>query len=93
VSVGWDEVLDDMEGRLAEVDRELSTGTPSVSAFVLPADLGPLPDELRQRAGRALIQTRIKQAEAERARDRIADALRQGRLVPREPAAYLDTWM
>ncbi|HXQ44555.1 MAG TPA: hypothetical protein VN816_07935 [Acidimicrobiales bacterium] len=91
--MGWPEVLDDIEGRLAEVDRELSTGTPSVSAFELPAGLGPLPDELRERAGRALRQTRIKQAEAERARDRIGDALHQGRVVPREPAAYLDTWI
>ena len=83
--MGWPEVLDDIEGRLADVDRELSTGGPAVSAFELPADLGPLPDELRQRAGRALHQTRIKQAEAERARDLIADALRQGRVVPRGP--------
>ncbi len=91
--MGWPEVLDDMERRLAEVDRELGTGGPAVSPFALPADLGPLPADLRVRATRALRQTRAKQAEVEAARNRIADALRQGRVVSREPAAFLDTWI
>ncbi len=91
--MGWPEVLDDMERRLADVDTELGTGGPAVPPFVLPADLGPLPADLRQRATRALRQTQAKQAEVEAARDRIADALRQGRVVTREPAAYLDTWI
>jgi hypothetical protein len=81
-----------MENRLIEVDNELHSGGPAVSAFVLPENLGPLPDELRTRAERALSATRTKQAEVEMARDRIADALRQGRTVSREPATYLDTW-
>jgi hypothetical protein len=82
-----------MERRLDDVDRELRTGGPAVSPFALPADLGPLPAELRERARRALQETRSKEAEAEAARDRVADALRQGRTVAREPAAYLDTWI
>jgi hypothetical protein len=93
VSVGWHDVLDDMERRLDDVDRELRTGGPPVSPFELPAELGPLPVELQERARLALRQTRSKQAEVEAARDRIADALRQSRTVAREPAAYLDTWM
>jgi hypothetical protein len=64
-----------------------------VSPFELPADLGPLPVELRDRARRALGETRRKQTEVEAARDRTADALRQSRTLPREPAAYLDTWI
>jgi hypothetical protein len=91
--VGWHDVLDDMERRLDDVDRELTTGGPAVSPFELPADLGPLPADLRERARRALQETRAKQIEVEVARDRVADALRQGRTVPREPAAFLDTWI
>jgi hypothetical protein len=82
-----------MERRLDDVDRELSTGGPAVPTFVLPEGLGPLPVDLRERARRALRETRSKQAEVEAARDRIADALRQSRTMPREPAAYLDTWI
>jgi hypothetical protein len=90
--VGWHEVLDEIEDRLADVDRELSTGGPAVSPFSLPPDLGPLPAHLRSRAMRALDQTRAKQAQAEATRDGIAEALRRGRAASREPAAYLDTW-
>ncbi len=90
--MGWPEVLDGMEARLIEVERELTTGGPAVSAFTLPADLGPLPAELHQRAADALRRTRATQAQAEAARDRVADALRQSRSINREPAAYLDTW-
>ncbi len=93
MSVGWPEVLDDIEERLVDVDRELTTGGPAVSPFALPAGLGPLPADLRERARQALRQTRVQQAEAEQARDRIGDALRPGRTATREPAAYLDTWI
>ena len=91
--MGWPELLDDIERRLADVDRELSAGGPPVSAFELPDDLGPLPADLRPRATKALRHTLAKQAEAEKARDGIAEALRQGRMSPRGPAAYLDTWI
>lgn len=91
--MGWPEVLDDMEGRLADVDGQLRTGGAAVSPFTLPADLGPLPPALHERARRALRQTEAAQARAEAARDGIADALRQSRTSGREPAAYLDTWM
>jgi hypothetical protein len=91
--VGWRELLDDIERRLADVDRELTRGGPSVTAFVLPDDLGPLPADLRQRAKNALRDTQAKQAQVEEARNGIAQALRQGRIDSREPAAYLDTWI
>jgi hypothetical protein len=90
--VGWREVLDDMEDRLADVDRHLSTGGPAVAPLALPEDLGPLPDDLRARAGRTLSETRAKLALAEAARDGLADGLRQGRASTRGSAAYLDTW-
>jgi len=90
--MGWHEVLDDIESRLADVDRELKTGGPAVPAFVLPDDLGPLPEELRERVTHALRDTLAKQDLVEAARERVADALRQGRASTREPAAYLDTW-
>jgi hypothetical protein len=93
VSVGWHEVLDDIEARLTDVDRQLTAAGPAVSAFELPDGLGPLPADLRPRAERALRQTHRKQLDAEKARDRIADALRRGRTTTREPAAYLDTWI
>jgi hypothetical protein len=86
-------VLDDIEGRLVDVDHQLSTGGPAVSPFVLPDDLGPLPVELRHRAERALSRTQAKQTEVEGARQRIAEALRQGRTTVREPASYIDTWI
>jgi hypothetical protein len=91
VSVGWPELLDDIERRLAQVDRELATGGPAVAPFEMPDDLGPLPPELRQRAERMLRETLTKQAAVEQARDRIVDALRQGRVAPPQPAAYFDT--
>jgi hypothetical protein len=89
--VGWSEVLDDMERRVAEVRRGLRTGDVSATPFTLPADLGPLPVELQWRAACALRETESVQADVEIARDRIVDALRLGRLTPREPAAYVDT--
>jgi hypothetical protein len=91
--VGWRELLEDIERRLADVDRELSTGGPAVSRFEMPDDLGPLPADLRQRAKNALRDTQAKQAQAEAARDGVAEALRKGRIDSREPAAYLDTWI
>ena len=91
--MGWRELLDDIERRLADADRVLSTGGPAVSAFEMPPDLGPLPVDLRQRAKKALRETEAKQARAEAARDGVAEALRQGRINSREPAAYLDTWI
>ena len=91
--MGWRELLDDIERRLADVDRELRTGGPPVPPFELPPDLGPLPADLRQRAKNALRDTVAKQAQVEEARDGIAQALRQGRIDSREPAAYLDTWI
>lgn len=89
----WHELLDDIESRLADVERELRTGGPAVSPFVLPAGLGPLPAELRPRARRALRDTLAKLAEVEAARDLIADALRQGRIPSKASAAYIDTWI
>jgi hypothetical protein len=82
-----------MEGRLRDVERELTTGGPAVAPFELPTDLGPLPVDLRERAISALRDTQIRQAEAEAARDGIANALREGRTTSREPALYLDTWV
>jgi hypothetical protein len=90
--VEWPEVLDDMESRLVDVDRVLATGGAAVSPFVLPDDLGPLPDELRQRATHVLHETRAQQAAAEDARERLAEALRQSRTAARQPASYLDIW-
>jgi hypothetical protein len=89
--VEWSEFLDDVEGRLADVDRALNTGGAAVSPFEMPDDLGPLPEELQERASQALQATVAKQVEVETARNRIADALRQGRVVTREPAAYFDS--
>jgi hypothetical protein len=91
--VGWPEFLDDIESRLADVERELNSGGPAVSPFALPDDLGPLPEQLRERAAAALHRTEMMQAEVERARDRLGDALRRGRAVSREPAAYFDAWV
>lgn len=88
--MGWPEFLDDVEKRLVDVDRTLVTGGPAVTPFVMPDDLGPLPADLEERATRALRTTIAKQVEVEAARDRMADALRQRRLVPREPASYFD---
>ncbi len=65
--MGWRELLEDIERRLADVDRELSTGGPAVSRFDMPDNLGPLPADLRQRAKNALRDTQAKQAQAEAA--------------------------
>jgi hypothetical protein len=89
--VGWPEFLDDVEERLVDADRMLLTGGPAVSAFVMPDDLGPMPPDLEDRAAKALRSTIARQVAVEAARDRVADALRQGRVETREPASYLDT--
>jgi len=89
--VGWPEFLDEAEERLVDADRMLLTGEPAVSSFVMPDDLGPLPADLQERATKALRSTLAKQVEVEAARDRVGDALRQGRVVTREPASYVDT--
>ncbi len=89
--MGWPEFLDDVEERLVDADRMLLTGGPAVTPFVMPDDLGPLPADLQDRAARALRRTVDKQVEVGAARDRVAGALRQGRVVSREPASYVDT--
>ena len=89
--MAWPELLDEMERRLADVERGLTTGAVTVSPFVLPEDLGPLPPDLRERAARALRATVAMEAEVESSRERVADALRRSRVPTRRPAAYLDT--
>jgi hypothetical protein len=91
VPVRWPELLDDIERRLADVERGLTTGALAVSPFALPQDLGPVPEHLRARAAEALRQTLALETEVESTRERVADSLRRARVVTRMPAAYLDT--
>jgi len=91
--VGWAEVLTEMESRLADVGRQLSGAGSPPTAFALPADLGPLPPALAERARHVLADTRAAQVAVEAARDRLGAVLRQPAPVRREPAAYVDTWM
>lgn len=87
----WPELLDDIERRLADVKRGLTTGDVTVSPFVLPDDLGPVPPGLRAQVAQALRETLALEAEVESSRERVADALRQSRVPTRGPAAYIDT--
>lgn len=89
--MSWDELLEACEERLAAVEHGLATGTMDVPPFTAPEELGPLPAALRTRAAHALRMTLAAQLELEAQRDRVADALRAGRMPPRLPAAYLDT--
>lgn len=51
----WGEVLDQLEGDLDRLEAALDAGdTVDTSPWTPPTDLGPLPDELRERASDVL---------------------------------------
>lgn len=88
--MSWEDVLDEIEGRLARVEEGLGTGRLDVSGFGLPEGLGALPAELRPRAQRALAKGRVLEIELEALRKRTVAALSRGRSAPRTPAVYVD---
>ncbi len=87
--MGWPEVLADMGNRVTDTRRFLQQGGQPPQAFVLPDDLGPLPDELRLAAAALLADTHRAEAEVEMARDRLGSPARIP--VPAAPPAYVDT--
>jgi hypothetical protein len=79
---GWHTVLDDLEGQVLEAEETLARdradeiaawGRRSVD-WVPPSSLGPIPDDLRERAAR-LLQHQL--AVAERLVERITQSQRQ----------------
>jgi len=87
----WAQALEDIERRLGDVEEGLRTGVFEVTPFALAGDLGPIPDELRERAQRALRATVAAELEVEQLRERIAEALRLGRARSAAFSAYVDT--
>ena len=86
----WEDVLDEIEGRLARVEEGLGDGRLEVPPFSVPDGLGTLPADLRPRARHALARGRQLEVELEALRERTAAALRRGRTTPRTPAVYVD---
>lgn len=97
----WPEVLDELQGQVDEAERALaSTRADEIAAWGrrfddwVPPALGPLPDELRERAAR-LLQNQL--AVAERIVVRITQSQRQREVAARMSygatrpvAAYFD---
>jgi hypothetical protein len=100
--LGWRTVLDDLEGQVLEAEEtlarnraeEIATWGRRSSDWVPPSALGPLPDDLRERAAR-LLQHQL--AVAEELVERITQSQKQRDLAarmsyaPTRPAAnYID---
>ena len=89
--MGWAEVLDDMERRLAQASAVLSGGPPPPAMAPLPPHLGPLPAALVGRARQLKADTDRLAGEVGDARLRVAAGIR-GRTDTSAPApAYVDT--
>jgi hypothetical protein len=101
----WHAVLDDLEGQVLEAEATLARDRAEEIAawgrrnadWVPPSSLGPLPDELRERAAR-LLQHQL--AVAERLVERITQSQRQRDVAARMTygaarpvAAYIDKAM
>ena len=78
----WPEVLDDLEGQVLEAERvlareradEIAAWSRRATEWVPPSSLGPLPEDLRERAAR-LLQHQL--AVAERLVERITQSQKQ----------------
>jgi hypothetical protein len=75
----WSAALDELEmsierfAQLALTAYGTDTGAPTVpEPFVLPGDLGPVPDELRDRADELVGRSESVQTELHRVRDLVA---------------------
>jgi hypothetical protein len=101
-SVNWQQVLEDLEGEVLEAEKTLAQGRAEEIAawgrrsgdWVPPTTLGPLPDDLRERAAR-LLQHQLAVAEA--LVERITQSQRQRNVAarmsygPERPvAAFID---
>ncbi|MGY1808914.1 hypothetical protein ACI8AF_16215 [Blastococcus sp. SYSU D00669] len=86
--VTWNTVLDDLEGQVLEAEATLARDRADEIAawgrrsedWVHPSSLGPLPEELRERAAR-LLQHQL--AVAERLVERITQSQRQREVAAR----------
>lgn len=87
----WPELLDEMEQRLVASRRTLFEGAEPPPSFASPAGMGPLPDELRERATRVLIETSRLASSVRAARDQLASARRRSCASRRVFSAYVDT--
>jgi hypothetical protein len=98
----WEEVLDDMERRVALAERTLAGEPVRLPQFDLPASIGPLPAYLRERARAVLAATRrveermevglgalaLRIYELDAARAAVAASANQARPAP----IYVDRW-
>ena len=83
----WDAALDDMEARLAHGWSALAKGDFEVTPFSPPSGLGPLPFELREKAGRVLEETQAFETALRDRSDAIAHQLVTLHRRPEEPRA------
>jgi hypothetical protein len=89
--VEWAELLDEMEGRLAATRATLHEGSPAPARFLELQDMSRLPEELRERAARILVETRRLEVGVRAARDRLSSARLRSVARPRTPSTYVDT--
>lgn len=95
LNTGWDELLDQMERRLAMASSVGDHDAVVVEPFVLPTGLGPLPPRLRDRAAALLEATRAEEYRLALQMGEVALRLQagemSGRASDRPPPTYVDT--
>ena len=93
---GWAEILDEMERRVATADRVRAGEDVRARNFALPAGLGPLPPEYRERAEAVLAATLSAEAALEAEMADVAAQLAgapssaAAGVAPRPQPAYVD---
>lgn len=86
----WSSVLDEMENHV-EAQRAAMAGQVPPPAFQVPADMGPIPPELRERAQALLRITLALERQLSDARDEVVASMQSvGRRKPPPPSAYVD---
>ena len=86
MSPGWDAALDAYEARLDAQRTALDTGDVDVAPFEPPADLGPLPADLAERASALLADARALEADLATR----TEAASVAHAAPRATPSFLD---
>ena len=88
--MGWSDVLDDMERRIAGAERVLGEGGAPPVPFQLPGDLGPLPASMVERAERIRCDTERVINEVSAALSLVASALCRPQEHDYQAPSYVD---
>ncbi|MHB1486740.1 MAG: hypothetical protein ACYCS7_03660 [Acidimicrobiales bacterium] len=87
----WSSVLDEMEHHVEAQRAAMAGQAPTPPEFQAPADMGPIPAELRERAQALLRMTLALEGQLSDARDEVVASMQSvGRRKHPSPAAYVD---